>query len=269
MNKIYYKGANSDAGPSPALWASCPVADMLVDPNVGYHFFDDFLNFSGSATDSLGWDIYIDTSNTVTQVATEVGGVIRLETDATDNDAPIITSGGGTGVLGKIVSGTGKDLWFEARVRVSSAALSEMAIFVGMTEEGLAANDGLISDNPDTDIATVMADKDYIGFANFTNAAPVFAACYKKSGGTDQVVDSDVHTIALDTWVKLGFRFDVANDKLTYYVNGVEQASFDVGDAGTTNFPSGEELAITIGFKNGAATAKKLDVDWVRFAQLR
>jgi hypothetical protein len=269
MNKVMYRGANSGRGPSPEIWAGCPILDMILDPNVGVHFFDDFLNFGVGATDATnGYKFYIDSSNTVSQLATEVNGVVQLLTDTTDNDAPILTTGGNTAGMGKIVTSTGKNLWFEARIRVASAALTEMAMFIGLTEEACAADNGLISDNPDTDIATVMADKDYIGFANFTNAAPVLAACYKKAGGTDVVVDSNVQTLALDTWYKLGLKFDVINDTLKWYVDGVEQASLDVSGAGTTNFPSGEELALTFGFKNGTTTAKKLDIDWVRFAQL-
>jgi hypothetical protein len=270
MQLVTHNGADAtSAGPSHTIWGDCPVLAMLQDPSIGFHFFDDFLNFGGNATaGESGWSKYIDTSNTILPLATEVGGVVQLLTDATDNDSPILTSGSNTAGCVKVVSG-GKAMWYEARVRVSSAALTEAAYFVGLTEEACAANDGLISDNPDTDIATVMADKDYIGFANFTNAAPVLAACYKKAGGTDTVVVASAHTIALGSWVKLGIKFEPTIDRLTFYVNGASVGYFDVGDAGTTNFPSGEELAMTFGLKNGTTAAKLLDVDWVRVAQLR
>ncbi len=267
---VTHNGADATSkGPSSTIWGDCPVQEILQDPSVGYHFFEDFLNFGASATSgATPWTAYIDTSNTVTQLATEVGGVVQLLTDTTDNDCPVLTSGGNTGGMVKVASG-GKSMWYEARVRVSSAALTEAAYFVGLTEEGCAADNGIIADNPDTDIATVMADKDYIGFANFTNAAPVFAAVYKKASGTDTVVVASANTIALATWVKLGMKFDATIDRFTFYVNGASVGYFDVGDAGTTNFPSGEELALTFAVKNGTTAAKLFDVDWVRVAQLR
>lgn len=253
--------ANTNRLHSPNVWWDVPLDAIIAGYRDGYYDFDDFGNFGIGATDAVGqYKFYIDTSNTVSQLATEVNGVVRLLTDATDNDAPVLQSGGGTAGEVKFVSG-GSSVCFEARVRVG-ATITEQASFIGLAEEACTADNGLISDNPDTDIATVMADKDYVGFANFTNAAPVLAFCYKKAGGTDTVKVASAHTIVASTFVKVGFKYTSKDDKLTAYVNGLSVGSYDLGDLGTTDFPSGEELARTIGFKNGSAGARNLDIDW-------
>lgn len=249
------------------FWGTAPKGAIRDGQDDGVYVDDDFTNFGIGATDKLGQYLYyIDTSNTVTQLATEPTGVVSLVTDATDNDAPILQMAGGTGVNCKIVSGTSLDLWWEARIRVG-ATLTEQAVFVGLAEEGCAADNGLISDNPDTDIATVMADKDYIGFASFTNAAPKLAFAYKKAGGTDQVIVASAHTLVASTWVKVGMHYNANIDRITAYVNGQSVGYFDVSDAGTTNFPSGEEMCLVAGFKNGSAGARSLDLDWWSICQ--
>ena len=45
VNTVFHKGDNDGAGPSPKIWGNCPMGDMLQNPNVGYHFFDDFMDF--------------------------------------------------------------------------------------------------------------------------------------------------------------------------------------------------------------------------------
>ena len=44
--------ANTNRGPSAAIWADCPVSDIYEDPSKGMHFFDDFL-VVGNADDAL------------------------------------------------------------------------------------------------------------------------------------------------------------------------------------------------------------------------
>lgn len=272
MSKILGVADTGDNGRSlSGFWSDLDFIRARCDPGYAYGIYEDFCNTPVLSADSntTAWASYIDTSNTITQVPTEVGGVVRLETDATDNDGPVITTGGDQAGIFKIVSGaTGRKFWYEARVRVSSAALAEAGIVIGLTQEGVAADNGVMADNPDTDTNTMLADIDVIGFASHTNAAPTFAAAYQKSGQTAVVVEDDVHTIALNTWVKLGMKFDPDADRFTYYVNGEPVDSFDVSAAGTTTFPSGEELAVTFALKNGDGVAKKLDVDWVMAFQL-
>ena len=45
MSVVTYKTANTvpAGGPSPIIWADCPVIAMQKDPGKGIHFMEDFL----------------------------------------------------------------------------------------------------------------------------------------------------------------------------------------------------------------------------------
>ena len=150
---------------------------------------------------------------------------------------------------------------------------TEQAMVFGLAEETCAAATALIADNPDTNIVTVLADKDFIGWGSFTNAAPTFRAAFQKAGQsavateTGAFTQNDTYTYALATWYKLGLKFDPAEDTIDYFVDGVRYARVDVSAAGTTTFPSGENLTVYLAIKAGTTAAKILDVDWIRVAQ--
>jgi len=120
---------NSGRGPSGGLWGNVPFLESLADPDKGYGIFDDFLAFNGLLTTTVGdyssvaaYYSYQDASNTILQLATEVGGVISLDTDATDNDETWLQMGGSAGVFGKMAAtvAAGKKLVFETRIRMGS-----------------------------------------------------------------------------------------------------------------------------------------------------
>lgn len=258
--------ADTSRGPSNTLWLDCPWMDMLQDPGIGIQFWDDFINAPtmSSDADTALYAAYIDTSNTITQAAT-AGGVLALTTDATDNDAPVVQAGGGTGGSFQITTATAGKLWFEARIKVST--LTEMSVFVGLAAPGATVDNGLLVNDTGA-LATTVGS---IGFNAPTSASAseIFRAAYVKASATSQYPVTAVHTAVADTWVKLGFKFDPYNDTITWYVNGIANATTtDVGDAGTTNFPSAVLLSPAIGMKNGEAGAKTLSIDWWRCAQL-
>ena len=68
-------------------------------------------------------------------------------------------------------------------------------------------------------------------------------------------VASDIGTLAVDTYVKLGFVFNPNGNVLTPYINGVAQSDTKtIPDATGTDFPADTETAT---------------LDWWRCAQLR
>ena len=78
---VQYKGKNDDRGPSPIIWADLPRD--IQDPNVGYEFFDDFLDFGVKTLPTTvghasgGYDGFGSASNTIADAGVR-GGAITL-----------------------------------------------------------------------------------------------------------------------------------------------------------------------------------------------
>ena len=269
---VRHGGDTTGNGPSPALWNRADVIEALAHPDRAYHAFDDFVSFNGLLTTTVGdytgqaggYYSYQDASNTITQIATEVGGVISIATDATDNDESWLQLGGSTGVFGKIASTAGKLLIFEARFRISTIASRNM--FIGLAEEGFAVADAI------TDAGAMVTSKDFIGFRSLEGDANGLDTVYQKASQTTGVVKDDAKTLVASTWYKVGFVFDPnrVSDAIRFYIDGVKQpdvvASSVLDDA---TFPDGEEMTFVAGVKNGTTTATVLDLDWFRLFQAR
>lgn len=267
---VPHRGQSGGRGPSPRLWGAITGQAGSPDGNSNWFFAgDDFLGFTGATTAYYGttpYTGYIDTGNTIAQLATEVGGVVQLTTDGTDNDEVWLSPGGAASVLGVIsdTAGADKKLIFESRFRVSSVADTSMRMFVGLSEEGLAAADTA------TD-AGAMADKDFIGFSIAEGDGDALTFTYKKAGQTVQVPFTFGTALAASTWYKVGFIYDPtqpASKRIKIFVDNVEQSTYVTAtQIATATFPDAEELNFLAGFKNGGANAKNMALDWWYFGQ--
>jgi hypothetical protein len=267
------KSANTDRGPTPAVWADCPVLELLENPGLGTYDFEDFcrgglitaptteaalvgLNISGfSSTASQ-----IAFLNTVyTNTVQDAGRVTLFET--TDNEATSIRS---ASVPYRMSAGFGK-LWFEARIKVASVATLENSFFVGLMEDT-----ALTVAVPITTTST-LADKNLVGFFKPEANTTTYNTSYKADGVTAVNVNTGVGALVADTYVKLGFKFD-PNDsnKLRFYIDGVEQANTKTIPSNTgTDFPADVALGWVIAMAVGsAASDNTLTCDWIRVAQL-
>jgi hypothetical protein len=263
----------SGTGPSPGIWDR--VVRSRFGAAGGKLVGDDFDYFqiqtAGKYHGEMPYTGYIDTSNTIAQLATGGNlGVVSLLTDATDNDEVWLSPGSATSVLGSInhASGTRGLVAFEARFRVGSVADDVTAIFLGLGEEGLAAAD------TKADNTGVLADKDYIGFNSVhtnsgtagTNAKLNFV--YNEASGSGPITKiATVQTMVAATFYKVGFVYDpnaVPAKRISVYVDGVEQSTYvtDAAITTSTDFPDGEELNPLFGMKNGSGAIGSLDLDW-------
>lgn len=259
-------GSTTERGPSYTIWADCPWSAIDDNPTLGIRFFDDFVNFPTHSADSntTGYASYIDTGNTITQAAT-AGGVAVLATDTTDNDGPVLQLGGGTGGSFQITTATAGKLWFEARI--SCDTIADSAIFLGLAAPNATADNGLLVDDTGA-LATTLGSIGVIAPANGSSTL-VFKAAHVKASGTSQYPVTGLKTLAADTWCKIGFKFDPTADTITWYVDGVANATtLDVSDAGSTDFPASVLLSPAIALKNGTGAARLLRIDWWRCAQL-
>ena len=273
MSVIDYKTAASTpaGGPSPSIWANCPVLDFLADPAKGVHFFDDFIdgidiatNQNTAAVSALGttgaWTGATDTTgNTVATLATDIGGVIQMSI-TTDDESCMIAYPKGAAIAGKFKFTSSKRLWMEARIKVSSIADTISQIFVGFAEEALTAGGSLLTTSEGG-----VADKDYVGFVReYADGDKLNIDFNTASGSTSPVSEGNAVTLVATTWTTIGMYFD--GTTVFFYQDGaLIDYTVDLTD---TDFPDGEEMAFYIDTLCGAAgTTSTLDIDWVRLAQ--
>jgi hypothetical protein len=156
---VQVAGDNAARGPSHGVWKSCPWLQMEEDPSLGWKHWEDFLAYNPVVASNLargtGLYTYEDTSSSILQLATEVGGVIRILLEAAANEEASITAGYSAG-MGKIYSTTPRRLWFETRVRFGG--ITDQAAFIGLAEEACPAN-SLLADT------TPVMTKDQVGFS--------------------------------------------------------------------------------------------------------
>ena len=267
-----YKGDNSGRGPSPGLWGNLFNKFAEFDYAYGDLMAENFLSFGGLVATNVGqyaghsgsFYSFEDTGGSIKMLATEIGGVVRLLTPATDNKEAWMQAGGLTTVQTKLddSSGNRNRVRFEARLRMSSIADTVFGWFCGLAEEG-SALENFIAD------AGTLVDKDLIGFFRPEGDGDGIDIVHQKAGGGLITVQADAVVPVVNTFVKLGFDFnflDSDGPSIRYFANGVQVARFALtaGDPPTfpATFPDAEELAFIAGLKTAAGTASSLDLDW-------
>ncbi len=259
-------------GLSPGLWSTCPVELLKANPQYGTFMLDDFadggiviannvVTAAASATGTVGkWTgCTAATSPTVSTLATEVKGIVKLATSDDNQDAIICyPSTGHTAGPYKFSSGT--RLWMEARVSILNITTNKHQVFFGFAEEGLVATTTLLAISE-----AGLADKDYVGFLKtFAATAGLAAVWNTASGGSSPVtVDAAAATLEADTFTKIGIYCD--GTTVRFYQDGIQTASDLIAD---TDFPDGEEMAFYIAVMDGpGAEDMSISVDWVALAQ--
>ena len=260
--------------PSPKIWADCPILQFEADPAKGIHLFDDFKNSvemaKGTKVGQLAGDInwYTHTQgdgdSDITLNAND-DGVLDLVADTADHVTAICTGNLTAGIIRSPKKGERKRFWFEARIQINTIVADDIGFFVGLAQPGLAAD----SDVFGGDAGALAASLDYFGFASLEGDSTGLDLVYLEGGsGTAQAV-ADIHTLAATTWVRLGMRLDVSEDKIKCYVNGVYAGdTYDI-DISSANFPSNTDMDVLIDFVAGSGTGGSdyMLVDWVRVAQ--
>ena len=283
MAVVYQNNFTSDNGRnvSQSIWGDFPSARTLMeDPPKAFHFFDDFYYpYDEDASDTF-YHKYIDTSNTIRGLATSTtvyGGVVRLLTDATDNDGPVLHYRGGPTasvgscpiIIGNTVGAAFKT-YYECRFKKSSITDNQCAIFLGLGHmTTMAADNGLLTDDTGDIVDSVSA----IGFRVLHDNGEELDFAWQDSAQTAPVELANIATLVADTWTKVGFVYDpleVDARKIKLFVNGVPYTGAYVTttqmDAAT--FPENDALTPVFGSKNGEATATNFDIDWVRVGQI-
>ncbi len=276
---VQYKAATAQntRGPSPILWADCPVDEILRNPSKGQHMFDDFK--AGVVADATlvlgqrnGLTAYAE-SDAAADVALQADddGVILIQSDGTDNDVYCVVDGDNTSGQWKTpAAGNAKGFWFEARVKVTTVTNGDIGVFIGLAQPGEAKDAGGCFGG---DTTAGLADVDYVGFAVLEGDGDDLTIAYNEAtSGTAQSSTGKIALVA-DTWVRVGFKVQPKGygAEVRFFKDGV-----DLGDAvavdiskANANWPGATDMILTIAVASGSGVADGdgLKVDWVRIAQ--
>lgn len=243
-------GTAGGVGPSPEIWADCPLLAMMLDPTIGYYYFDDFMGQTidpGATADNGGWTVTQNNAGTIGSVV-GAGGELHLVASGTAD------YGINAQLLNCCVKPTaGKTIWFEARVQISDI---DNQIFVGLASTQTAI------------IATGVLDESSMSAVGFFTDEPSVTTKYgtitSKAGNQDVTEDIAVGLEA-STWCKLGIKI-TGIEKVEFFYDGV---LVETGET-TASIADAVELALSLVCQNeDGSNTNTLKVDWVRVAQLR
>ena len=232
-----------------ALWDSCPLEAIRLDPNIGYEYFTDFIGAdmqTGVATEEHGGWILTQATTGTWKADDAAGGVMLLDSSSsTVRQGGNLQLGGTTGEC--FIPAASKDLWFETRVKVTDfSGGPELAI-------GLANIDTTV-------IATsAVSTTDHMMFTSVTDDGVVLFNGEKGGTGNTETFT----TIADGTWYRLGFHCSGVTT-CQAYLDGVATGTALV----TANIPI-LEMVPTFVCQSDGTTDPILHIDWMRIVQLR
>lgn len=273
MSQVIHKTAHTvpTGGPSPEIWANCPVIAMQKDPGKGIHFFEDFLanTVDLAAAGQFGAFQVVETGDGVactldTAAHTGEHGVAKLvPTGSSQYDEAWFVSE----ILCRLKMNNQRKVWFETRIKLPDIT-DDMSLLAGLGDATLLGGSSVIQASA---TPTTIESRDFVGFVAFTNGTLIhdIDAIYHEVGdaAVTQVKDAAfaVASWVNDTYVKLGLYFD-GLQYLYYYINGAEVGKLDIDDFATVTANELTPLGIIVGCVAGDTSAPHLDVDWIRFA---
>jgi len=210
-----------------------PFADLTMPAPTKFHtYYEDFDYYVAA-----NWTV-TETQAGATQALTDGdGGLLLITNTAADDDLVALQK---VGESYRFASG--KELFFEARLKVSDATQSDVVIGLQITD------------------TTPLDVSDGVFFIKADGSTSVSLLVEKNGTAT---TTSSVATMANDTFISLGFYYDGASS-IQYFVNGVVK-----GTSVTTNLPDDEDMTVSIALQNGEAVAKTMTVDYVFVAKER
>ena len=265
----YRDATDTTRGPSPIIWADCPVAEM-VNEGLGFHYFDDFTNLSQhvSDQDTQQYASYIDTGVTIKQLPGVVGGQLQVAGNDADNDEGHICT---HGPIGQISSAAPKKMWFECRIKKASIANNGVSMFVGLSFDH-GSSVPLSSANTLVDDTGAPGAFTFLGFHNDAADGDAINFMYRAEGQAQTDAIAGVAVPVADEFIKLGFVYEpdeIDDRKIAVYVNGAKSNTYITQtNIEAATFPDAEPMGLALYTKVGAAAEVKVTMDWWKFAQL-
>jgi len=291
---VTWNELNGDRLFSPKLWGSMapPITGIFpttLSGNPAIGMFDDFLQFGGILATNDGqyhsgqnvYRSYQTASTFITNVAETATpasvapvhrGAISMTGTAgvADNDVETLVAGGNISTpYGcfpfSIIPGMSGDLVFEARFKVSSVTASIGNFFVGLG--GAAGVDTASADCPIA--ADVLATTlSMVGVGRFGTSTTALGLFYERASGT-VATKAGVGTLAADTYIKAGFKWDSHRKVLTPWVDGepVTASACSAVTTAATPWPN-DYMTPIVGVRQiDGTTGLTLTLDWWACAQ--
>ncbi len=268
-----YHGANSANRPSPIIFGevwnrSFPMGGGNPMDYIG--FFEDFVGFNHYVVSNVGahsgksggWNGYEDTSVTLAPSDT-FGGRLSYTGTTSDNLEASIQYGDANSAPFQIGDTVGSQykLFFECRFEATTVANTQKGAFMGLAEQGSAANSWMADDGND------FADQALIGFWLDEDDGDNIKFVYKADGGALTTAVAAVTSLSAATAVNLGFVFDpkASTDKrITIYVNGAPISTYVTGaNIAAATFPDDERMSPILSVKQATNASHPVHWDWV------
>jgi len=260
--------ADTSRNRTPAIWYDVPIEEIMVDPMKGSYLFDDFkwgINTGKTPVASGPYDVYGDTGVIFRQeVASQSTGVVELTGNDADNDEGVLATG--PMALISDAAANARKVVFEARVNVASITDEAIGWFVGLGYDAgsfatCAQTTCLTDDEAD------LQAWSFLGFHVDLSDCDALDWVYRAEGQAQTVKTAGFLVPVVDTWYKLGFRYDPdfpSSKRIKVYLNGVEQASSAITatEIATATFPDEEAMGMVFAGKVGTAAAVDLRMDW-------
>lgn len=272
----FYRNGQRDTGrgPSPAIWADCPVLELLENPGKGFYIYEDFGRAALLATPTIttqalyaaGYKAFGSAGGTILPAGIQGGsGLILTESD--DNEGVNLAS---IQLPFKLARDQG-DLWFEARLKNNEAADTKNGFFVGLLDQATLSATVPIAANG------TLADENFVGFHRLEGDGDQIDTVYKADTVTQVTVQQDVlssvNTVAgafaADTFIKLGIRYRAKENELSFYVNNVKlSGTKSLPSAAGTDFPNDVQLGFCLAMLCASNDDAITTIDYYRAAQL-
>jgi len=254
-NQLIIDGTRAWQGSPAALWQHAP--GFAMDPADYFVMFDDFTNpASATASDVQAWTAVNDGATGTPAFQDAAGGIFNVVTAAADNDYAAYSS-----VAENFLFAAGKELWFEARFKISEATTNESTWWFGLS-------DTLTTGGMQANAAGPLAS--YDGALIWKTPETALTVNFETSNAGTQNTASAFATSISNTWHRCGFYFDGEATTSTITPFFHDGTSWTVGTAQNITLSGLEEMHLVFGVKAGpTAAAETLQVDYVKCVQLR
>jgi hypothetical protein len=255
-------GVNDDIGPSPGLWADCPLEEINRF-GIGYEVYEQFTMFTPKAAGAHavlgnGFVAFADTGGSIVD-ALIPGGGLTFSSDGDDEGASLacdqtpfnITQNGGK-------------LWFELAFATSTIANTKHGILAGLMDAQTLTNIVPIT------AGGAIADINMVGFHRLEADGDKMDTVYKADGITAVTVKADGLTLVADAYMKVGGKYDPSTKLLTYYADGVALPDTKtIPNATGDDFPADVTMGLFFAILNATAiTPGNSILRWWRCVQL-
>lgn len=224
------------------MWKDCPLLEHLHDPSIGVYLREDFQSYDAAAT--TGDYVLTQSTQGTAAISTAAPGVLELDSNSTT----VVQGANLQRVKSVFLPAANKSIWFETKIKIVDT-YDKAEIFVGLSDVETA----IIA-------ASANASDNHIGWQCVTDDGVLLFSAEKAGTGATAAAA----TIAEDTYIKLGFKYDGVADTVQQYINGVAVGTAHV----TANIP---KVAVVPSFvcQSGGTNDPIMHIAGYRVFQLR